>query len=339
MLKLGLIGLGFMGMTHLQNYERLRSEGLQLQVVAVCDTDEEKLKGRSDSGNIDTADSALNMDTYRQYTSIEEMLDNESLDAVDITLPTYLHKEAAVMCLNRGLHVLCEKPMALHEHECDEMIHAARANGKQLLIGQCLRFWPAYEYARATIESGRYGKPTGGYFFRGGGTPTWASWLTKKELSGGALMDMHVHDTDMIHWLYGKPTSVSCLGRNIVEGSGYDIVSTHYAYEDGMVINAQADWTLQGDFGFEMSFRMNFERGNLVFQGGQLRDNPNEGKGFAPDLSEEMGYYYQLKYFVESLAKGSPMDRVTPESAKDTIRIVEAEMTSANKQGAWITVD
>jgi predicted dehydrogenase len=152
-------------------------------------------------------------------------------------------------------------------------------------------------------------------------------------------MDMHVHDTDVINWIYGMPRFVSCVGRNVVEGSGYDIVSTHYAYDDGIVLNAQADWTMQGDYGFEMSFRMNFERGNLVFQQGVLKMNPNNGNGFVPELTKELGYYIQLKYFIESLLNGETMDRVTPKSTKDTIKIIEAEMDSANQQGAWVRVE
>ncbi|WP_331436739.1 Gfo/Idh/MocA family protein [Gordoniibacillus kamchatkensis] len=274
MLTIGLIGLGFMGKTHLETYLRLEREGLPIRVAALCDIDAEKLEGRSAGGNIDTGGAAIDYDRFAKYVSVEDMLQNEQLDMVDIALPTYLHKDVTVQCLNSGVHVLCEKPMALSSDECDAMIHAAEKNGKQLMIGQCLRFWPAYEYLKAAVDEGTYGKVTGGYFFRGGSTPTWGPWLLEKEKSGGALVDMHVHDIDMIHWLFGKPEAVSAQARNVIPGSGYDIVSAHYKYADGKVVGAQADWTLQGDFGFEMSFRVNFERGNIVFGGSGLRVNP-----------------------------------------------------------------
>ena len=152
-------------------------------------------------------------------------------------------------------------------------------------------------------------------------------------------MDMHVHDTDIIHWLFGKPQTVSCQAKNVVPGSGYDIVSTHYNYGNRMVVNAQADWTLQGEYGFEMNYRVNFEKGNIVFQGGQVKVNPNDSTGFVPELGSEMGYYHQQKYFVTSLLNDQPMTTITPESAMGSIQIIEAEIESADRHGAWTEVD
>ncbi|MFC5652238.1 Gfo/Idh/MocA family protein [Paenibacillus solisilvae] len=338
MLRIALVGVGFMGRTHLENYARLEEEGLPIKVVAICDVDIEKLEGRAAGGNIDTGSNGLDFDRYHKYTSITEMLEKEQLDAVDLTLPTYLHKSVSVQCLKHGLHVLCEKPMALHAEECLEMLQAAEEQGKQLMIGQCLRFWPAYEYLKRLVDSGTYGQVTNGYFYRGGSTPNWGEWLLQKDKSGGALLDMHVHDVDMIHWLFGKPKAVSCLARNVIAGGGYDMLSANYRYEDGKVLNAQADWTLQGDYGFEMLYRVNFEQGNAVFQGGKLQINPNDGEGFTPELSEDLGYYFELKYFVQALLNHEPVTIAAPASTMGTIQIVEAEIESADQQGEWVAV-
>ncbi|SDO28709.1 Predicted dehydrogenase [Paenibacillus sp. yr247] len=338
MLRIGLIGLGFMGRTHLENYVRLEAEGVPIHVVALCDIDIEKLKGNAAAGNINTGSSGIDFDLYNKYTSVAEMIEKEQLDCVDITLPTFLHRDISIQCLNHGLHVLCEKPMAMNADECQDMIQAAEASGKQLMIGQCLRFWPAYEYLKQLVDNQTFGNVLGGYFYRGGGTPTWGAWLTQKDKSGGALLDMHVHDIDMIHWLFGKPESVSSLARNVVPGSGYDVVSTNYLYEDGKVINAQVDWTLQGDYGFEMQFRVNFEKGNVVFHGDSLQVNVNEGPGFRPELSAEMGYYHEIKYFVETLIHGKSISTATSFSTMGSIEIAEAEMESADNRGAWVKV-
>lgn len=339
MLRIGLIGLGFMGRTHLDNYLRLEKEGVQINVAALCDLDPDKLQGQATSGNIDTSSSdVVDFGRFNKYTSIADMLAKEQLDCIDITLPTYLHKDVTIQCLKHGLHVLCEKPMALSADECEAMIKEAKGSGKQLMIGQCLRFWPAYEYLKNVIENNTYGDTLAGYFYRGSGTPTWGPWLLQGEKGGGALLDMHVHDTDVVNWLFGKPNAVSCHARNVIPGSGYDIVSTHYRYDDRKVINAQADWTLQGDYGFEMSFRVNFEQGNLIFTGGSLQVNPSGAPGFSPELSEDQGYYFQLKYFVEALIGGSQLTRVTPESTLGSIEIIEAEMMSAGLEGAWVNV-
>lgn len=335
MLKVGLIGIGFMGRGHLDNYIRLESEGFPVKLVAVCDVDPAKFENKFLPGNIDVGTKKYDFSKYRLYTKIDEMLEKEELDYVDICLPTYLHAEVTIKALNRGLNVLCEKPMALNSKECNEMIEAAKKNNKKLMIAHCLRFWPAYEYLKECVETKRFGEFLGGYFYRGGSPPRWSyeNWLLTKEKSGGCILDQHVHDVDTINWLFGKPKAVSTIARNVIPGSGYDILSTNYIYPDGKVINAQDDWTLQGDYGFEMLFRANFERGNIIFQNNILKVNPNDDKSFIPELPKEMGYYREIKYFVECLLNDKPLTVAPPESSKETIEIVEAEIRSADRNG------
>ncbi|MBN2984606.1 MULTISPECIES: Gfo/Idh/MocA family protein [Cohnella] len=339
MLNIGLIGLGFMGRTHLENYLRLEREGAPIRVVALCDVDEAKLNGGGSGGNIDTAsEHEIDYGRFRKYTSVQEMLDREELALVDITLPTFLHRDVTVQCLNGGVHVLCEKPMAMNAAECDEMIAAAEANGKRLMIGQCLRFWPAYVYLQDLVTSEKFGRVTSAYFYRGGGTPSWGPWVLRNEQGGGALLDMHVHDTDMVNWLFGKPEAVSCYGRNVIPGSGYDIVSTHYRYGDDKIVSSHVDWTLNGDFGFEMGYKVNFERGNAQFDGSRVKVNPNDGAGYYAELPADQGYYYQLKAFAEAIARDLPLDTATPESTRASIEIVTAERASADRRGEWVPV-
>lgn len=337
MLKVGLIGLGFMGHAHLDNYIRLENEGFPVKLVAICDIDKSKFEGKAVAGNIAVGNGEYDFSKYNLYTELDEFLEKEAFDYIDITLPSYLHAQVTIKALNKGLHVFCEKPMALNSQDCKEMIEASNENKRMLMIGQCLRFWPEYEYLKECVETEKFGKVLSGYFYRGGATPTWSheNWLLQKEKSGGCLFDQHIHDVDTINWLFGTPNSVSTLGKNVIVGNGYDIVSTNYIYEDGKVINAQDDWTLNGDYGFEMSFRVNFERGNLVFEKGFLKVNPNNDKAFTPDLSKDTGYYRELKYFVESINNNTKLDRIKPESTMATIRIAEAEQDSADHRGMF----
>ncbi|ANY70153.1 oxidoreductase [Paenibacillus sp. BIHB 4019] len=334
MLKVGLIGFGFMGRMHFDNYVRLTEEGAPVQLAAICDLMIEELKNGKASGNMATGQEVYDLSPYNLYDSIEKMLENEELDIVDITLPTYLHAELTCSLLEKGLHVLCEKPVAGNSADGWKMAQAAERTGKTLMIGQCLRFWPAYEYLKTVVDDNRFGAVTGGYFFRGSAAPK--GWFLDGSKSGGAVLDMHIHDTDMIHWLFGKPEQVSTLARNVIPGSGYDTVSTNYVYPDGKVLNAQADWTLEGDFGFAMTYRVNFEGGNLLFENGQVKVNPNNEPGFVADLSPDMGYYRQIKYFLESVNAGTPVSVCMPESAVGTLEIIEAELRSADERGALI---
>lgn len=335
MLKVGLIGFGFMGRMHFDNYERLMKEGKSVQLVAVCDLKIQTLKDSKAGGNMATDKEVYDLTPYRLYEKIEDMIAAEQLDIIDIAVPTPIHAEVTCAMLEKGYHVLCEKPAARTAASANKMVEAARKSGKKLLIGQCLRFWPAYEYLKETVESGRYGQVTGGYFFRGSGAP--ADWFMDAEQSGGNLLDMHIHDTDMIQWLFGRPEKVSTLGRNVVSANnGYDVVSTHYYYEDGKVVNAQSDWTLEGDHGFEMTYRVNFEKGNLVFKDGVLKVNPNDAAGFVPELSEDTGYYRELVYMIDAINNNTAIETSSSDSAVITLEIIEAEEKSASNQGEWV---
>jgi len=337
MIKVGLIGLGFMGHAHLDNYIRLESEGFPVKLVAICDIDKSKFEGKAVAGNIAVGTGEYDFSKYNLYSEIDELLEKEELDYVDIALPSYLHAEVTIKALNKGLHVFCEKPMALKSEDCKNMIEASKKNDRLLMIGQCLRFWPEYEYVKECVDTEKFGKVLSGYFFRGGVTPTWSfeNWLLQKEKSGGCLFDQHIHDVDTINWLFGAPTSVSTIAKNVIPGNGYDIVSTNYLYEDGKVINAQDDWTLNGDYGFEMRFRVNFEKGNVIFEKGALIVNPNDGKAFTPELSKDTGYYRELKYFGDTIINNNKLDRIAPESTMTTIKIAEAEQASADEKGMF----
>ncbi|MCA0757326.1 Gfo/Idh/MocA family oxidoreductase [Paenibacillus sp. N4] len=332
MLKVGLIGFGFMGRMHFDNYVRLAAEGAPVQLVSICDLRIEELKNGAAWGNIATGQSIYDLSPYRLYDDIATMLEHEQLDIVDIALPTKLHADLTCSLLERGIHVLCEKPVAFTSEDGRRMADTAKKTGSTFMVAQCLRFWPAYEYLKSCVEDGRYGAVTSGSFFRGGGSPQ--GWFLDGEQSGGCILDMHIHDVDMINWLFGKPDRVSAIARSVIPGSGYDIVSANYMYPDGKVLNAQADWTLQGDFGFAMTFRVNFEGGNLVFENNRLKVNPNGGPGFFAELPEDMGYYRELRYFIEAVDKGKPVSVCTPESAVESLEIVEAEIRSADANGA-----
>lgn len=335
MLKVGLVGIGFMGRGHLDNYIRLEKEGAPVKLVAVCDIDPEKFKGKFIPGNIDVGNNKYDFSKYHLYTDVDQMLENEELDYIDTPVPTYLHPEIAVKALNRGLNVLCEKPMALSSQLCAKMIEAAEKNGRKLMIAQCLRFWPAYEYLKECVDDGRYGSVISGFFFRGGAAPQWSyqDWYFDKNKSGGCLFDQHIHDVDTINWLFGKPKAVSTIAKNVIKGGGYDAVSTNYLFDDGKVISAQDDWTLNGDCGFEMRFRVNFEKASLLYENGKFHVYPNGAKGFVPDIPADDGYYREIKYFIDSLTNDTPIETSAPQSTMQTIKIAEAERASADNRG------
>jgi predicted dehydrogenase len=326
-LRVGLVGLGFMGAGHLENLKLLEEKGFPVRLTAICDVDGKKLNS-ANAG-------------YALYRDINEMLKNEDLDMVDICLPTYLHAATSVQAMEAGLHVFCEKPMAMNADECQQMIDASKKTGKRLMIGHCLRYWDAYEYLKEVVEDGRYGACTSAYFFRGGVTPTWSweNWLMQKDKSGGCLLDQHVHDVDVVNWLFGLPVAVSSVGINKIAGGGYDAVSTNYIYTD-KVVNAQDDWTINGGgFGFEHTYRVNFEKGAIIFKDNKTTVHPVGGEAFEPKLSGESGYFKELRLFLGLIQETKAFDYIKLlESHLDSIRLAEAEQLSCDRLGEKIGI-
>lgn len=147
-----------------------------------------------------------------------------------------------------------------------------------------------------------------------------------------------MHNVDAVNWLFGMPEAVSCAGRNVVPGSGYDAVSTRYCYPDGKVVCAEDDWTINGGFGFETQYRVNFERGSVHFRQGAVKVFPAEGEGFDPDLPKDDGYYREIKFFIECIQGNKHPERCLPESTRGTLQIALAEQRSADSCGDWITL-
>jgi hypothetical protein len=137
-------------------------------------------------------------------------------------------------------------------------------------------------------------------------------------------------------WLFGLPKAVSTSGRNVFEGSGYDVVSTNYIYEDGKMVNAQDDWTINGTgYGFSMVFRINFEKGALVYEGGKLTVHPEDGEAYEAKFEGKNAYYDEIVLFNKLLKGEGNLDYLALlESHMQTIQLAEAEKKSADKGGA-----
>ncbi len=338
MLKVGLIGIGFIGRAHLDQYLRLEQENYPIRVTAICDTDPKKFEGEFTEGNIGVGNADYDFSEYNLYTDLNDMLASEAFDYIDIALPTFLHDSVAIQVLEKGFNVLCEKPMALDSKRCEEMLAASRKSGKYLMIGQCLRFWPAYEYLKECVDRNTWGAVRSARFYRASSAPIWSNqnWLLDETRSGGALVDFHVHDADMIRWLFGNPEAVTAIGRNVFPGSGYDILSAQYRYPDRKVVSAEADWSLPPSLGFEMSYRVGFDEASVVFAGGTVTVYPKDGPSLTPELSPDTGFYREIVYLADCLRNGVKPSVSLGDDVAESIRLVEAEKSSTDAGGRWV---
>lgn len=331
MLRVGVVGFGFMGRMHFRCWEA-RADA---QVVAVCDANPNiKDDTQRAVGNIDGAASAIDFSTIELFTDFDTLIEKAGLDAISLTLPTYLHAEFSGRALSRGVHVLCEKPMALTAGDCDRMMEAAGKSGKILQIGHCLRFWPEYAKAKELIDSGAYGKVVAATFQRLGSPPGWSldNWFADEQRSGGMALDLHIHDTDFVQYLFGMPKAVCSHGAKGAQGQLIHIV-TQYVYGDDQVVTAEGGWGMMPGFGFEMSFNLVMEKATIVYdltREPALRVCPAEGEVFTPEVSKDDGYVRQIEHFAKAVQGQAVPEVITLAQSRDSVKIVEAERLSVD---------
>lgn len=326
MVRIGIIGLGFMGRMHYGSYEKVAGA----RVVAVADADPKRASGDLSEGwgNVPGADvQKLPMDRIRGTTDWRELMKWDEVDVIDICLPTPQHVELATAALATGKHVMCEKPLARTSSEARQIAAAAAKAGGFFMPAMCMRFWGEWEWLKRAVKEETYGKVRSASFRRVGTTP--AGWFRDGKLSGGALVDLHVHDVDFVYHLFGKPKAVFSRGYSKDTGE-IDHILTEYIYDSPALVSAEGAWGLSNGFGFRMQYVVNFDRATAEYEFG--RDKPlmlyADGKATAVE-AEGNGYVGELGYFVECVRNGTRPTRVTAEDAVTGLIIIEAEKRSA----------
>lgn len=326
--KIGILGVGFMGNCHLSAYGACKAA----KIVALCDIDPAKLAADAQvAGNIAIGSTRRDIGGLKTYTDAELLFADSNVDVVDITLPTYLHKEYAIRAMQAGKHVICEKPMAVTSIEAKEMLIAAKKTRRQLFIAQCIRFWPSYAMARKMIQSGKYGRVRSAVFVRVSPMPTWSwnQWINDPRKSGSAAMDLHIHDADFILDTFGKPKSVFSRGCGSLR-KGFEHIVTTYDYGAGRLVAAEGAWEYPGGFGFSMNFRVAMEKATLELAANEsLMLHDLQGSSRTVPVEQGDGYAHELKHFVACIARQKASNIIQSESALQSVRLVEAEIESA----------
>ncbi|MBI1368561.1 MAG: gfo/Idh/MocA family oxidoreductase [Planctomycetes bacterium] len=325
MVRIGIIGLGFMGRMHIGAYEKI--DGARL--VAVADKDEKRAQGDFSGGwsNVAGAAEKLDMTGITGTTDFHELITSPNVDMVDICVPTPFHEELAVAALKAGKHVLCEKPLALDSGAAQRIADTAAKSKGMFMPAMCMRFWPQWVWLKKAIDEKRYGVVTGAVFRRCASMPP--GWFSKGDLSGGAILDLHIHDTDFVFHLFGKPDAVFSRGYSKTSGKTDHIV-TQYLYDKGpRLVSAEGSWCMADGFAFTMRYTVNFEKASVDFD--ISRENQlilsHAGKSENITLDGD-GYAAELAYFINCINKGEKPTLVTAADAVTGLRILEAEQKS-----------
>ncbi len=334
MVKVGIIGAGFMGKMHGQVYRILP----QAELVAVADLEEEKVKEEFKEVKI--------------YKEAKELIKDKEVDLVDICLPTYLHSTYTIMALREGKHVLCEKPIALTLEEADQMIEEARKSNTKFMVAHCLRFWPEYMVLKDIFQKKELGKLIHLSMQRLSPTPVWSwdGWLMKEKKSGSALIDLHIHDVDFAQYLLGKPEKIFASGRKTERG--WEHIFALFHYPEGVRVSIEGGWDFVASFPFTATYRAVFEKGCLElnpYLTPSLRLYTEKEVKFPEvkkveanveaggNIAELGGYYNEIQYFVDCIEKDLQPEVVTPQQARDSLYLIWKEKESAEK-GETVTL-
>ncbi len=336
-MKIGVVGLGFMGSTHLQAYRKIANA----ELTAIASSDERKLSGDlgSAGGNLGRETEPLDFSNVARYRSAEELFADANVDAVDLCVPSYLHASLAQAALRARKHVLVEKPMGLSGEECDAMIAAARQSGRVLMVAQVLRFWPDYVAAREIVRSGALGSVKAAFFRRKCAAPAWSPWMRDRAKSGGGDFDLLIHDFDYCLHLFGRPKAVTAVGAEDL-GIGLDLVDARLEYESGIPMSISGGWHLPSEYPFSMEFSMVLEGGVLDFHSAQRRLTlyRANGKTEEPALPGKDGFESELDAFVRACEIGTPPEKCPPEESALATRMALAMRASREKKGQPVRV-
>jgi len=328
MIRVGVIGLGMMGNTHLDVYAKRKD----VQVVAISDINPDRLSGKARAkGNIEgQAQGGIDLSKVTRHPEGKLLIADPDVDIVDICLPTPMHVEYAIAALQAGKHVLVEKPLGRTAADAHKLAQAASKAKGMIMPAMCMRFWPAWEWLKQAADDGRYGKVRAAHFRRVANHPGGDFYLNGKAC-GGALLDLHVHDTDFVYHLFGKPEAVFSQGyRKITDH--IDHVVTQYIFKDGPIVSAEGGWVMAPGFGFSMQYTINFENATAIFDIAQ-KDQlvvVQDGKRQAISVRDGMGYEHEIDYFLKCVADNTPPSVVTIPDAAVAIDIVEAEARSVD---------
>ena len=334
-IRVAMIGFGGIAKSHKRGYERLAKEGAPVELVAICDINPDQFT-KAQAINLE-GNPKYDLSGQTLYTDLDEMIAKETFDMVDICLPSFLHKEYATKMLRAGKHVLCEKPMALSSADCAEMIATAKECGKKLMIGQCLRFEPLYLFLKNAIEEGTFGKVKNAFFERLSAMPRWGfeGWYHDTNRSGGAILDLHIHDVDMVRFLFGEPKAVSAVSYDA--DTRWAVINSRFLFDDEKIVVATASWDEAKSTKFAMPYRVNFEKATVTLQGTTVMVYPVEGEPYEAKLPKADRMAEEIKFLAMSILENTENTKNPPESAMMTVKLVETLRESAAQNGTAVT--
>ncbi|WP_342431331.1 Gfo/Idh/MocA family oxidoreductase [Neobacillus sp. FSL H8-0543] len=319
MQNIGLVGLGFIGLTHLEAYHPIKNG----QVIAICTRREEKDREITSQYN------------GSFVTEYDDLLRNDEIDIIDICLPTFLHEEYIIKAANAGKHIICEKPLSLTVESAHRIIQAVNKNKVKLFVGNVLRFWPEYEVIKAYSLTDKLKDIEIVHAKRLGQPPTWSSWFQDPEKSGGALYDLHNHDIDFVYYLLGEVDSVYAVGNKNRYGA-WDHVMTTLSFKNNSKAFVEASQRMPMGYPFTFAFRAQTAKSalELTVAAGENIENIEESnnqfiyyanqKKSSIEMDKGNAFQNELSYFVNCIENNTDNLVIPLDDVVYTLKLLKA---------------
>jgi len=331
--NVGVIGLGMMGLTHLKVYDQLEN----VNIVAIADLDPKKLNGETYAkGNIEgQAQTGVDFSNIKKYQDGFDLIKDKEIDFVDICIGTHLHHEMAMAVFKENKHFLIEKPLARNYMEALTIVEQAKQAKIFSMSAMCIRFWPGWTWVKNAIVNENYGKLLSLNLRRVASHPG-GDFYSNGDQCGGALLDLHVHDTDFVNFCLGVPDAVFSRGYS-KNTSEIDHVLTQYIYNDTtkpQQVFAEGSWAMAEGFDFQMTYTANFENATVIysFDGHDQIMLYQQGKEPQKiEVESGMGYEHEIRHAINSILDKKTTDIESLKQAAQSLAIIEAEKKSIDR--------
>jgi predicted dehydrogenase len=317
MVKVGIVGAGFMGSVHAEVYSQL---GVEIGGVACLESDRARELTRQYGGQCYPGD-------------LDSLLSDESVDIIDICTPTHLHRDHVLMAARSGKHILCEKPIGLTIEDARAIIRATTLAGVKFMVAHCIRFWPHYKIARDILLRGGLGRPLAATSQRVSALPNGLPsnhWELSPELSGGAVVDMGVHDWDYFTWILGRPTKVQAMRQKSPKAGGEHIFALIEHMSGSRSCIEISSGLIPPSYPFIMGFRIICEDGVLELSSGNLKLYRGNQAPEVLAVEQVDGYYREIEYFLDCVRRDKQPTVITPKDAELALQIALTVEEAAN---------
>ena len=306
MLRVGLIGVGGMGGIHLRALKAYSSKR-EVAVIAIADVRPEQLKKGLEI-----------WPKAKTYDDGHALIREADIDVLWITAPSYLHADFIVEALEKGLHVFSEKPLCLTLDDLERVLDAARASNRKTMVGQVVRFYKQFEFISEIIRSKKYGDLRSVTLNRISMNPIWGwdNWFNDEKRSGSVVLDLHIHDVDILRRDLGDPEIVHVSGLRDENGM-ITQVQAHLRFGE---VNAFVEgvWHVGQRVPFIPMARYEFDKATILYMydrddkvyvyqadgGVEVFDPTTAPKmegGSGINLSGIGDYYFEDEYFLDCI--------------------------------------